>query len=277
MLSILSMLWIAWFSVEAAPPAPIAVKAKEDWNFTPADYRMLLQKGQKLRFGKDSAWLPQELKDNLLHTLRFALDPDLEPIVTTGVSLRDLYHGHFACERPNTIQDTPPGSDAFLKLENAIFEKHGLQADGEPNASVFPEFIQAVKELEFIHGSYATRAIREGYCPRFVVLYHTFEMTSPPDPSYHNSRSNLLLRAGKSKPEFFVNKVEITEEVPDMNYLNVPDFTDTHTVRRIDATASWLAEFDDIFQFAFLVDRFGVVHATWGSTGSLRRVTGRLQ
>lgn len=229
-----------------------AADPKEDWNFTPEDYRQLTKAGGKLRFSSEAKWLPLVVRKNLLTTLNYVLNPSLKPSSTDGVNVNDFYHGHIGCEFPNELGAAPGFSDLDSIKQKAFTDK-GLEYYSFPSGDLerIKTYLEVTRSLEQTFGKILKKVVARPYCKRLVVVYHTYEIVSPADGGMApgDPRRNLLTRAGDTAPRHY----------------SPPD---------IGNASSWLRDYRNIFQFAFLIDRYGVIHVTWGSTTQLQRFTG---
>ncbi|MGE0615429.1 MAG: hypothetical protein AB7P04_07295 [Bacteriovoracia bacterium] len=226
--------------------AASALAVEEDWDFTPKDYQTLMEAGGSLKFEADSEWAPVELRENLLNTLNYVLDPKLAPSSTEGINVKDFYHGHLGCDGPNRLSEI---REEVSGIETRVFAPYELAWYDAPTPATLDKFIAAVKDGEAEWGKYLTRVLNEGYCEKPVVIYHTFEMSGP-SMAPGDPRRNLRTAMGDAKPTHY--------SPPDRG-----------------SASSWMNEYSNIFQFAFLVDQRGVAHMTWSSTLQLSRVTGR--
>jgi hypothetical protein len=222
---------------------PVALLQRADWNFTPADFTALTKRKKELRFAADSAWFPKQLQDNLLTTLKFVLTSK-DPVRTAGVNVKDFYHGHFLVPKSKSTKE--------LKAKKAEF---GTKADelqgmalGEGGAVTrknLKAYTKAMQETEKLATPLLEEALKlEGA----AVIYHTYEFSGPKMKPGSPIR-NILTPIGGSPAGFDPSGVEESANQADK-------------------------DFDEILQFAFLVDAKGVVHVTVGSTISLSRVTG---
>jgi hypothetical protein len=215
------------------------------WNFTKHDYQKLIQRGGTLRFHADSEWFSEPLKENLLATLNYLLDPNLTPASTRGVNLKDFFHGHLACEIPNKIKSVPKQViDRFNQVTN-ISEFHRNEVPEEMDLAAY---IKLVKKAERAT-HWLVETILKSYCARPIVIYHTFEYSRPTDMDFGDPRRNIATRMKDMTPFHFTP--------PDPR-----------------SAGSWDRVYSNIFQFAFLIDSDGVIHVTWGSEPQLSRVTG---
>ena len=218
------------------------VQKKDDWDFTPADYDALKKKKKELRFGADSAWVPQKLKDNILATLKFALTAT-KPARTGGISVLDFYHGHLAV----------PVTSVTTKLETSITKfntaSEGLEqkakGEGDVTKKNLGKFSKAMVAIEKLATPLVNEAIK---IKGATVIYHTYEWSGPSEMKPGDPTRNIKTDidgtpAGYSPPD-------------------------------IDNASSYAEEFHDVLQFAFLVDENGVIHVTVGTTYNLSRVTG---
>jgi hypothetical protein len=226
-----------------APPATI--QRKEDWDFTPDDYKALVKKKMDLRFDSDSAWFPRALQDNLLTTVKFALT-STSPVRTAGVNVKDFYHGHFAVPRK---QMTPSlggkRSEFTAKSENIQGQALGGNWFDPVTPKNLAAFTKAMQETEKLATPLLEEALK---IKEAAVFYHTFE-SSGPSMKPGSPIRNIMTPIGGTPGGFDPSGVE-----KDAN-----QFRDSYL---------------EILQFAFLVDETGVIHVTTGTTMNLSRVTG---
>jgi hypothetical protein len=231
---------------------PVYGQATEDWDFTAQDYKALRDTGNDLEMADDSSWVPKKLRDNLLKTLKWALDPKRDPRVTDGVNIRDFYHGHICCP--------PPCEEKKLVLE-FLEQKDELTADAlggkwydpvtEENLEAFAE---AMGEVERLAADLLNKILKDD-C---VVIYHTYEADSTPEGEEKeldrdDPRRNIRVPIGEGDPKGY----------------SPPDGFDPHGGFGV------FAEYCCSIQFAFLIDRNGRVHVTIGALKELSKVTGR--
>jgi hypothetical protein len=252
--------WLAAW-VAALGLVPAAARADSDtfdgWNFTHEDYRALVRRGGQLRFASDSDWFPKELRANLKATLDYALDPALSPSVTDGINAKDFYHGHIGCDDESRAVRREIGQEVeqALKLEDKVFADRGFEHDYLGDTAEATDTVrrygEAVKAGETVFGEMLERLIRRKLCKRLLVVYHTYEAHHPADGVLrnHDPRRNIVTYDDKLKPIGF----------------RPPE---------LDNASSWTDLFANVMQFAFLVDREGVIHVTFGTTHQLARVTG---
>jgi hypothetical protein len=225
-----------------APSATI--QRKEDWDFTPADYKALVNKKKDLRFGTDSAWFPKALQDNLLTTVKFALRQNAPR--TAGINVKDFYHGHFVILK-DKMTDTLRGQrSAFDKKSEELQGKAlgGNWFDPVTNANL-AAFTKAMQETEKL----ATPLLEEALKIKgAAVFYHTYELSGPPMKPGSPIR-NIMTPIGGSPGGYDPSGVEKSAN----------QFRDSYF---------------EILQFAFVVDETGVIHVTTGTTRNLSRVTG---
>lgn len=231
----------------------------EPWDFTPADFRRLKASGEGLRITRSSGWVPMRLRQNLLRTLAFLLNPRRKPPGTEGVNGRDLFHGHVA---------VPKG-----RLPNALADKMA-RFDKERRGACTREFGSYQGFLDFAVSPDVTWRLYESHLPGFkkviqdllpaasviikdalkvegaVAFYHTFESKPPSD-----------LKRGK----------KLLAGDPRRNYVT-PFRTNKPAPYRppnIRTAASTWREYNDVLQFSFLLDQRGRAHVTIGSLPGL--------
>ena len=227
----------------AFPPA--TVQRKEDWDFTPDDYKELVNKKMDLKFGPDSAWFPKALQDNLLTTLKFAL-ASTKPARTAGINVKDFYHGHFAIPNDKTAGTTLRGRTSAFDTKSKELQGKALGRWSAPVTDAnLPAFTKAMEETEKL----ATPLLEEALKIKgAAVFYHTYELSGPRMNPGSPIR-NIMTPVGGSPGGFDPSGVEKSAN----------QFRDS---------------FFEILQFAFLVDETGVIHVTVGSVPNLSRVTG---
>ena len=218
------------------------VQKKDDWDFTPADYDALKKKKKDLRFGADSAWVPQKLKDNILATLKFVLTAT-RPARTAGISVLDFYHGHLTVP----IKAVTTNLDKSISKFNAASEK--LEQKGKGGGDVttknLGKFSKAMKAIEKLATPLVNEALK---IKGATVIYHTYEYNTPSGMKAGDSTRNIKTDIDGSPAGY---------SPPDM-----------------DNASSYADDFRDVLQFAFLVDENGVIHVTVGTVYNLSRVTG---
>ena len=221
------------------------VLAKENWDFTPADYKTLQAGKKDLRFGPDSAWLPAALQNNLLATLKFALT-STKPARTAGINVRDFYHGHFVIPKKAMTSDlTTKRSDFGTKSEELQGKALGGNWFDEVTKANLAAYTKAMQATEKLATPLLEAALK---IKGAAVIYHTYEASGPSmkeGSPIRNIRTLIGGTPGGYDPSG-------TEE----------------------SANQYLDEYADILQFAFLVDETGVIHVTPGTTKNLSRVTG---
>lgn len=227
--------------------APLAsVQKKEDWDFTPDDYKALLKGKNELRFGQDSAWFPKALQNNLLETLKFTLT-STKPVRTAGINVKDFYHGHFVIPKAKMTKDLGSKRTEFDTKSNELQGK-ALGGDWfdpvtEKNLAAFTKAMQETEKL-------ATPLLEEALKIKgAAVLYHTYEYSGPSMKPGSPIR-NILTPIGGTPIGYDPSGTE----------------KDANLFRN---------EYSEILQFAFLVDETGVIHVTTGTVSNLSRVTGK--
>ena len=222
-----------------------ALQRKEDWNFTPADYAALVKQGKELRFAADSAWFPEPLQQNLLATLKFALTSK-KPVRTAGVSVKDFYHGHFVVPKAKATADLRDKVSAFDTKTQAI---QGKALGGEWFNHVTKEnlaaYTKAMQETEQLATALLAEALK---IDGAAVHYHTFE-NSGWKSNFGSATRNILTPIGGAPAGYD----------PSGTGKDANAFRD---------------KYQEVLQFAFLVDETGVVHVTVGTVPNLSRVTG---
>ena len=229
-----------------AAPAPPAA-GPEDWSFTPADYAALKAAGGDLSFAPGSEWLPGPVRENLLATLAKVLDPALVPTATEGVNVRDFYHGHIAIP----LGSWPVGYDAPRTAYDEVYDSRLAAAlGGKDYNPVTAENLPALGEALA-----AARPLAAGFLepliavPGAAVIYHTFEHNTPPDMRSGDPRRNWVTP--------FASQTPMPYSPPDP-----------------DSSSSYEEDWNDLYQFAFLVDGQGRIHVQPGGTRQLSVVTG---
>jgi hypothetical protein len=199
----------------------------DDWNFTPTDYQNLTNGGGDLSFASDADWLPQELKDNLMKTLKHVLRKDTTN--TEGVNTKDFYHGHVVCPKPCKEEQNKP-RQAYEKAAKDYEDKHP-KTDEE---TVKAWKASLVKEEEKLLGDLLKLCVKTG-CG---VVYHTYETSKPKGMDADDPRRNIFTPTGNGK-----------EDTP-------------HEFKPTPAPGSTRDAYDDfagkycfLFEFAFLIDK----------------------
>jgi uncharacterized protein DUF4157 len=221
------------------------VQAKEDWDFTPADYKTLQAGKKDLRFGQDSAWFPSALQDNLLATLKFALT-STKPARTAGINVRDFYHGHFVIPKKAMTSDLSTKRSDFgtksEELQGKALGGHSFDDVTKANLAAYTKAMQATEKL-------ATPLLEAALKIKgAAVIYHTYEASGPSMKEGSPIR-NIRTLIGGSPAGYDPSGTE-------------------------ESANQYLDEYTEILQFAFLVDETGVIHVTTGTTKNLSRVTG---
>jgi hypothetical protein len=230
-------------------PAPVVsgpLLQREDWDFTPADYAALVKKKQDLRFEADSAWFPKPFQENLCKTLKFALT-STKPARTAGINIDDFFHGHVLV--PAKAKKTDGLRKKATELEKKRDELEGKALGGKSYDPVTEQnigaYTKAMQQTEKLATPILEDALKiEGA----AVIYHTFEYSGP-QINRGSPIRNILTPIGGTPAGYDPSGTE--------------------------KSASQYGEmYDDILQFAFLVDEKGVIHVTLGSRPNLSRVTG---
>jgi hypothetical protein len=220
------------------------LQRKEDWDFTPKDYAALVKRKKDLSMGADSAWFPKPLQENLLATLQFALTAK-DPARTGGINVRDFYHGHFGIPKGKMTPELTKALAEFkTKSEEVQAEARG--GDTKPvTKKTLAAYTKAMQETEKLATPILEAALKiEGA----AVVYHTFESGGKGLKDGSPVRNIRTLIGG------------------------APAGYDPSGTEK--SAAQWEDEYDEVLQFAFLVDQAGVVHVTVGTTINLSRVTG---
>jgi hypothetical protein len=227
-------------------PAPLAaIQKKEDWDFTPDDYKALVKKKKDLKFGPDSAWFPKALQNNLLTTIKFVLT-STKPVRTAGINVKDFYHGHFVIPN-NKLTKTLRGKTRDFETKSEQLQGKALGGDWfDPvTKSNLPAFTKAMQKTEKL----ATPLLEEALKIKGAAgFYHTFEISGPPMKPGSPIR-NIMTPIGGTPSGYDPSGVEKSAN----------QFRD---------------KYFEILQFAFLVDETGVIHVTTWTTSNLSRVTG---
>lgn len=222
-----------------------AVQKKEDWDFTPADYKALRKGKKQLRFGPDSAWFPKALQDNLLTTLKFTLK-STKPVRTAGINVKDFYHGHFVVPKKSMTADlTTKRSEFTTKSEELQGKALGGKYYNPVTKENLAAYAKAMQETEKLATPILEDALK---IKGAAVIYHTFE-ASGPSMNPGSPTRNIRTLIGGTPAGYDPSGTEKSAN----------QYTD---------------EYATVLQFAFLVDETGVIHVTTGTTSNLSRVTG---
>jgi hypothetical protein len=227
-------------------PSPVA----EDWNFTPAEYAALVKGHGQLQMAVDSGWFPPQLQANLLALLNYVLDPNLTPSSTSGVNVKDLYHGHVALPKATPI---PPDLRTKMNAFEAAETKVNQDVFGKDYPDVTAANVAKYAEATVRDLLPAAKAVLEQLLKvnGAVVVYHSFEDASTrPGMKVGDPRRNIMVPLDTNKPVHFTP--------PDENN-----------------ASTWMRNYTEILQFSFLVDAGGKVHVRTGSTSQLSTVTGK--
>ena len=230
-----------------AETASRAVVQRKDWDFTPADYTALVKKKNELQFAADSDWFPKPLQENLLTTLKFALT-STNPVRTAGVNVKDFYHGHFVIPKGTMTADlTTQLSEFTTKSEELQGKALGRETDPVTKKNV-AAYTKAMQETEKLATPVLEAALKISGA---AVMYHTYELKGPKGPKLKlgSPTRNILTPIGGTPAGYDPSNTE-------------------------KSATQYNDEYDDVLQFAFLVDKAGVIHVTVGTTKNLSRVTG---
>ena len=227
---------------EGRAPTGIAQRT-EDWDFTPDDYKALVKAKGKLTFASDSDWFPKALQQNLIDTVVFVLTSK-KPVRTTGVSIKDFYHGHFVVPKDTTglVKKTMDFDDNMKKLLAKALGRWSAPVDDKS----LPALMKTMPDIEKLATPLLEDALK---ATGAAVLYHTFEGHTPLDVRLGSETRNILTPVG-GKPQGYD-----------------PSGTGKSANQYLDS-------YKEILQFAFLVDENGVIHVTVGGVTNLSRVTG---
>ncbi len=218
---------------------------RDDWDFTPADYTALLKQKQNLRFEADSAWFPRPLQENLCKTLIFALT-STNPARTAGINVDDFYHGHLLVPRGKKTAELGKKLSEFEtkadELQGKALGRKSFDPVTKQNIGAYTKAMQETEKL-------ATPILEEVLkVPGAAVIYHTYEYSGPKMKPGSPIR-NILTPIGGAPAGYDPSGIEKSAN----------QYSD---------------DYDNILQFAFLVDEKGVVHVTVGTKPNLSRVTG---
>jgi hypothetical protein len=217
----------------------------EDWDFTRDDFKKLTSSGKSLHLAKDSTWLPEIFRENLLVTLSETLSNDGPYTNTHGINIEDFFHGHIACKdklKKETIRKLEGSHNAYKDLLDGILGKW-FEPIRDHNLN---SFLALVPEINNLSKSGLEDVILSGECSEFVMIYHTYEYSKPTEIKLigpHDPRRNILTSNRDLIPTSFM---------PDK-----------------DNASSWIRDYQDILQVAFLVDQNGGVHVIRGSVKEL--------
>jgi hypothetical protein len=227
--------------------ASAAVRRKEDWDFTPADYAQLRKGKGDLKIAADSSFVPSKLQDNILETLRYALDAKRKPAATAGVNLHDFYHGHLAV--PNNDKGLSVDAMEARSKYKKEFKRQTEKSLGDEYAKVTTKNLKAYTKAIGATLPLLGTAMEEGVKIKgAAVMYHTYETTAaelgidPKDP-----RRNILTPLDTNKPKPY----------------KVPK-----------GKSDWTDEYINYLEFTFLVDQNGEVHVRPGTIAPLSTVIG---
>jgi len=224
--------------------------SSEDWNFTALDLAALQQRGTGLRFDSDSSWFPAPLRQNLRNTLIYLLAPLTAEPRSEGINPTDLFHGHVVVPHGEDPASLISQRDAWT---TDIVETRArvLGPDRRVTEANRGAYRQETRRLEGTAGPLLASALR---APGAAVIYHTFEFPAAGSPQSQIRRGaprrNCLTRVSTNVPAPYT----------------APDLDDASTYQR---------DYTHIFQFAFLVDRTGVIHVRPNFVEELSDVAGR--
>jgi hypothetical protein len=232
---------------QADGKVPAGTAQNEDWDFTPADYDTLMKtKEGDLRFGDDSAWFPKALQDNLKTTLKFVLTAK-NPPRTAGVNVTDFYHGHFVIPKhkgklPTVVIER---GDFIRKQEKLEFEalepgkkyKGGFTAE-DVTTKTLPKYTEIMPDIEKAATPVLEEAIK---VPNAAVIYHTYEHNKPTGMKSSDPTRNIITPISATPKDYIYPNLGTSGGCPN-------------------TAEAYLCEYETILDFAFLVDRIGVVH-----------------
>ncbi len=244
----------------AAPAVPGPLLQREDWDFTPADYSALVKKKQDLRFEADSAWFPKPFQENLCKTLKFALT-STNPARTAGINIDDFFHGHVLVPARKRTDD--PASKKMdeatrkkidelgkktveleRKRDELVRKALGGKLSNPQTLKNIGAYAKAMQETERLATPILEDALK---IDGTAVIYHTFEYSGPQMNPGSPTR-NILTPLGGTPAGYDPSGVE--------------------------KPTQYAADYEDILQFAFLVDERGVIHVTVGGRLNLSHVIG---
>jgi hypothetical protein len=219
----------------------------DEWNFTPADYGNLTAGGGDLVLDADSDWVPVDIGGNLLATLKKVLDPGRNPPSTAGVNVLDFFHGHVACPKP-CAEELKNDAQACRKANE---ETASAALGGNFSNDVTSENLERFKDAKKRADARASELLKKHFKTGCVVIYHTYEFNPPDGMKHGDPRRNIMTPMGGEPVGY-----------------SPPDPDDA---------SSWMRNYCDLIQIAFLIDRQGKVHVTTGSTKDLSKVAGSPQ
>ncbi len=236
--------------VQAHGGAPAMIRRKtEDWNYTRADFSALKKSQGDLKLSADSSWVPAKVKENILSTLRFALDAARSPTVTDGINLNDFYHGHLVV--PNTGKSSDVSIDADEARHKFGRDLKKVKEDtlgGEFEDVKAKNYDAYAKALKTTYPALAKSMDEIVKTPGGGVMYHTYEISRPADMSPSDPRRSIFTPFATNTPGNYHLKKGMT------------DFTD---------------EFVNFMEFTFLADKNGEVHVRPGGRDPLSTVIGK--
>jgi Domain of unknown function (DUF4157) len=243
--------------VQAHDGAPAMIRRKtEDWNYTRADFSALKKSKGDLKISADSNWVPAKVKENILSTLRFALDAARSPTVTDGINLSDFYHGHLVVPNKGKSNDVSIDADeARHKFGRELTKVKEDTLGGEFEDVKSKNYDAYAKALKTTYPAMAKSMDEIVKTAGGGVMYHTYEISAPADlPAKSGSLSPSDPRRNIFTP-FATN-------TPDNYHLKkgMTDFTD---------------EFVNFMEFTFLVDKNGDAHVRPGGRDPLSTVIGK--
>lgn len=234
--------------VQGRAGAPDVLRRKEDWDFTLKDF-VALRKGKgDLKISADSGFVPSKLGENILNTLRFALDAKRSPSATEGINPADFYHGHLIVpdNKAGLSIDAIEARSKYQKERKAqTIKTLGGEFENvtDKNVAAYVKAMQttlpllglAMQEVMKIKGA--------------AVMYHTYETTAvakdiaPADP-----RRNIITPFDTNQPQSY----------------HLPKGSSRYTDHYI-----------EYVEFSFLVDQKGEVHVRPGGRDPLSMITGK--
>jgi hypothetical protein len=225
-----------------------AIRRKEDWNFTPADYTALKKRKRDLRLAADSSFVPRALCVNILNTLRYALDEKLSPAATEGINDVDFYHGHLAV--PNTKKGLSIDLQEARTRHRREFEKRTIETLGGEYDPVTPKNVAAyTASMKTNVLPLLGKAMEEWVkFPGAAVMYHSYETTA--------------LKKG------------IAADDPRRNMLTPLDTNTPQPYSVPKGMTSWTDQYISYMEFTFLVDQQGEVHVRSSTRDSMSTITG---
>ena len=221
----------------------------EDWNFTGTDYLNLKQTKKDLYFVTSSNWLPPSIQKNLLHTIKYVLNPNLKPMSTFGINPNDFYHGHLACKKTRKQREFAVG-EHIAQTHDKIIAEHQLVNYPFIAPDEIPRLAQALEKTISTAKKDIQRISDPNFCDNLVVIYHTFEWNNP-DLIKGDRRRNFLTSVPANR----------------ITHFSPPNLNESGSITE---------RYTYLMQFAFLIDQHGGVWATLGSRHSLATITGKL-